>query len=127
MMLTSCQHFIEMTISRSSFFEILMTSASCLPCTISTVSFSQNVVIPTSSRTFKHITMFRYSSRLLSSVGSTSTLAPLPIAYHIVKRPLPYTVGLQLQNDIIDARLEAKGRNPESSVARQDVMLLLGE
>lgn len=53
--------------------------------------------------------------------------APRPIAYHYFPRPLPYEIGLKLQNDIIDRRLEAKAKDPESDVARQDIVLLLGE
>lgn len=52
---------------------------------------------------------------------------PLPIAYHVLQRPLPYQVGLQLQNAIIQARLQAKKENPSSDLALQDVILLLGQ
>ncbi|KAK4684075.1 hypothetical protein P7C73_g6130, partial [Tremellales sp. Uapishka_1] len=52
----------------------------------------------------------------LSPVGTTNTL--LPIRYHIFRTPLPYSVGLNLQNDIIDLRLKAR----EGS---SDILLLL--
>lgn len=49
-----------------------------------------------------------------------------PIAYHILRKPVPYQVGLDLQNAIIEARLKAKKADPTSPLALQDVVLLLG-
>ncbi|TYJ53146.1 lipoyl(octanoyl) transferase [Cryptococcus floricola] len=70
------------------------------------------------------------SSALLSTTScSTSSAKPAPslpaIRYHIFKEPLPYPVGLKLQNDIIDVRLEAKKKDPVGSKGLGDVLLLL--
>ncbi|WVQ79679.1 lipoyl(octanoyl) transferase [Cryptococcus sp. DSM 104549] len=77
------------------------------------------------------------SSRSLSLLGpatpscSTSTAAASasaklpPIRYHVFKEPLPYPVGLKLQTDIIDRRLEAKKNDPVGSRGLGDVLLLL--
>lgn len=46
--------------------------------------------------------------------------------HHVFSTPLPYLVGLKLQNDIIDMRLAAKAKDAMDPVARQDVLLLLG-
>jgi hypothetical protein len=51
---------------------------------------------------------------------------PLPIAYHILRKPLPYQAGLDLQNAIVQARLQARRDDPTSDMALQDVILLLG-
>ena len=56
-----------------------------------------------------------------------STLARLPIAYHVFQRPLPYDRTLELQDKIVEARLLAKKTDPTSELARRDVVLLLGE
>ncbi|WVR09400.1 lipoyl(octanoyl) transferase [Kwoniella sp. DSM 27419] len=48
-----------------------------------------------------------------------------PLRYHILQEPLPYPVGLKLQNDIIDARLAAKARDPVGSKGHGDVVLML--
>lgn len=59
-----------------------------------------------------------------SSVSASSSLPPL--RYHVFKEPLPYPVGLKLQNDIIDRRLMAKSKDPIGSKGLGDVVLLLG-
>lgn len=62
-----------------------------------------------------------------TSCAPKSTPEGLPaVRHHVFKTPLPYLVGLKLQNDIIDLRLAAKAHNPMDAVARQDVLLLLG-
>jgi hypothetical protein len=66
------------------------------------------------------------------SACSAATRVPLskntlPVAYHILRRPIPYQVGLDLQNAIVQTRLRAKRVNPESDIALQDVVLLLGK
>lgn len=70
------------------------------------------------------------SARRFNACSGAASTAPvpseLPVAVHHFRRPLPYPVGLQLQNDIIDLRLAEKARDLESTVARQDVMLMLG-
>ncbi|AFR96698.1 lipoyl(octanoyl) transferase [Cryptococcus neoformans C23] len=58
-----------------------------------------------------------------SSVSASSSLPPL--RYHVFKEPLPYPVGLKLQNDIIDRRLMAKSKDPIGSKGLGDVVLLL--
>ncbi|WVO21376.1 lipoyl(octanoyl) transferase [Cryptococcus decagattii] len=58
-----------------------------------------------------------------SSISASSSLPPL--RYHIFKEPLPYPVGLKLQNDIIDRRLVAKSKDPIGSTGLGDVVLLL--
>ncbi|KGB76301.2 lipoyl(octanoyl) transferase [Cryptococcus deuterogattii R265] len=58
-----------------------------------------------------------------SSVSASSSLPPL--RYHIFKEPLPYPVGLKLQNDIIDRRLAAKSKDLIGSKGLGDVVLLL--
>lgn len=50
-----------------------------------------------------------------------------PVAYRFLREPLPYDVGLRLQDRIVQHRLAARARDPESLEAKQDVMLLLGE
>ncbi|WVO14543.1 lipoyl(octanoyl) transferase [Cryptococcus depauperatus] len=76
--------------------------------------------------------LFSTSSRLFalkspalcsSSTNAAPTLSS--IRYHIFKEPLPYPVGLKLQNDIIDARIEAKLKDPIGSRGIGDVILLL--
>ncbi|KAL7416614.1 hypothetical protein BDY24DRAFT_347467 [Mrakia frigida] len=49
----------------------------------------------------------------------------LPIAYHVFKRPLAYHRTLQLQDKIVELRLNAKKEDPTSELARRDVVLLL--
>ena len=51
----------------------------------------------------------------------------LPIAYHVFSRPLGYRRTLQLQDKIVELRLQAKKEDPTSELARRDVVLLLGE
>ncbi|WRT68635.1 lipoyl(octanoyl) transferase [Kwoniella shivajii] len=58
------------------------------------------------------------------SSSSTSSSFP-PLRYHIFNEPLPYPVGLKLQNDIIDVRLKAKKEDPVGSRGTGDVVLLL--
>ncbi|WVF67589.1 lipoyl(octanoyl) transferase [Kwoniella sp. CBS 6097] len=71
------------------------------------------------------------SSSSSSSASSTpcydpsSTPSLPPLRYHIFREPLPYPLGLKLQNDIIDVRLEAKKRDPVGSRGKGDVVLLL--
>ena len=57
----------------------------------------------------------------------TSTPARLPLAYHVFTRPLPYHRTLELQDRIVEARLQAKKVDPTSELARTDVVLMLGE
>ncbi len=67
--------------------------------------------------------------------GSPSQPKLLPVAYHLFPIPLPYDIGLKLQQDILDVRLADKaryltlvseGKSPERiGPAFQDVMLLL--
>jgi len=79
--------------------------------------------------------MLESSSRLLHSSQSVlATLNPSsssrstaklpPVRYHIFRTPLPYPIGLKLQNDIIESRLAA--REKDASRGKQDVLLLLG-
>ncbi|OCF32662.1 lipoyl(octanoyl) transferase [Kwoniella heveanensis CBS 569] len=75
------------------------------------------------------------SSSASASSASTSSSTPCydpsltaalpPLRYHIFREPLPYPLGLKLQNDIIDVRLEAKKRDPVGSRGKGDVVLLL--
>lgn len=61
------------------------------------------------------------------AINSTSQAASrlLPIKYHVFRNPLPYPLGLILQNDIIDRRLERKAQDP--SRPSQDIILFLGQ
>ncbi|WWC71330.1 lipoyl(octanoyl) transferase [Kwoniella pini CBS 10737] len=61
----------------------------------------------------------------LSSSSCTKPLSLPPLRYHILKEPLPYPVGLKLQNDIINTRLKAKSKDPIGSKGRGDVILML--
>lgn len=59
---------------------------------------------------------------------ATQATADQPaVAYRFLREPLPYNIGLQLQDKIVQHRLAARTRDPDSIEARQDVMLLLGE
>ena len=58
---------------------------------------------------------------------SGTTLARLPIAYHVFNRPLAYHATLALQDKIVEARLAARKADPTSELARRDIVLLLGE
>lgn len=81
---------------------------------------SQMTVIPTR--------LLSTSTSALSSLASaagTSTRSLPPIQYHIFAEPLPYPIGLRLQNEIIDRRLAARANDPKKG--RQDILLLLGE
>ncbi|KAL7420635.1 hypothetical protein Q5752_004586 [Cryptotrichosporon argae] len=46
-----------------------------------------------------------------------------PVRVHFLREPIPYPIGLKLQNDIIDARLAARARDPARG--KSDVLLLL--
>ncbi|WVW85361.1 lipoyl(octanoyl) transferase [Kwoniella bestiolae CBS 10118] len=59
-----------------------------------------------------------------SSCATPSSSLP-PLRYHIFRAPLPYPVGLKLQNDIIDVRLKAKRDDPVGSRGKGDVVLML--
>ncbi|KAK8854581.1 lipoyl(octanoyl) transferase [Kwoniella newhampshirensis] len=80
------------------------------------------------------------SSTASSSSPSSSLLSPAcavpsssasrgiklpPLRYHVFKEPIPYPVGLKLQNDIIDRRLAAKTKDPVGSRGVGDLVLLL--
>lgn len=68
-------------------------------------------------------------ARSLLATSCAPKMAPegLPaVRHHVFRTPLPYLVGLKLQNDIIDMRLAAKAKDAMDPVARQDVLLLLG-
>lgn len=48
------------------------------------------------------------------------------IAYHAFSSPLPYNQTLALQDELVRLRLEARKRDPASSLAKTDLLLLLG-
>jgi hypothetical protein len=56
-----------------------------------------------------------------------------PIAYHFLNTPIPYDIGLQLQEDIVDARTEWRSRRKAvagtemTQDGQGDVVLLLGK
>ena len=79
------------------------------------------------SKQFAFPTAIAALSSCSASSKSLPSRNPLPIAYHVLQRPLPYQVGLELQNAIIQARLQAKKEDPSSDLALQDVILLLGK
>ncbi|WWC63557.1 lipoyl(octanoyl) transferase [Kwoniella dejecticola CBS 10117] len=75
-----------------------------------------------------HQTPFRQvslSSASCSSPASSSKSILPPLRYHIFSEPLPYLVGLKLQNDIISTRLKAKAKDPVGSRGKGDVILML--
>ena len=66
--------------------------------------------------------LFRHSTKVLEAC-TTGPKSRLPrIRYHIFEQPLPYTIGLKLQNDIIEKRLRWK----EAGGGKDDIVLLLG-
>lgn len=67
----------------------------------------------------------RFASSSAGPSCSTKRTVHLPPArYHIFKEPLPYTIGLKLQNDIIDKRLKLKADGKRGD---QDIILFLGK
>ncbi|WWC90463.1 lipoyl(octanoyl) transferase [Kwoniella dendrophila CBS 6074] len=65
------------------------------------------------------------SSATCSTTNSSASSSLPPLKYHIFKEPLPYPVGLKLQNDIINVRLKAKKDDPVGSRGEGDVVLML--
>ncbi|KAJ9103752.1 hypothetical protein QFC21_002212 [Naganishia friedmannii] len=72
----------------------------------------------------------RYSSCSRPSVSLSPEQQP-PIAYHFLNTPIPYDIGLQLQEDIVDARTEWRSRRKAAANTEApqdgegDVVLLL--
>lgn len=81
---------------------------------------------------FRCQSIARYSSCSQSNISSLSPEQQPPIAYHFLNTPIPYDIGLQLQEDIVNARTE--WRSSRKAVAgtttlqdgEGDVVLLLG-
>ncbi|WWD19284.1 lipoyl(octanoyl) transferase [Kwoniella shandongensis] len=78
-----------------------------------------------SSRSLSLLGPIPSSSSSCSNPSKSASVKLAPLRYHIFKEPLPYPVGLKLQNDIIDKRLEAKAKDPMGSRGIGDVVLLL--
>lgn len=68
----------------------------------------------------------RYSS---CAASVRSQLEKSPIAYHFLRTPIPYDIGLQLQENIVDTRASWRKAGKETGVTDDvgDVVLLLGE
>ncbi|WVQ95165.1 lipoyl(octanoyl) transferase [Kwoniella sp. CBS 9459] len=80
---------------------------------------------PASSSSSSSSASISASSSTTSCYDSSSTPSLPAMRYHIFREPLPYPLGLKLQNDIIDVRLEAKKKDPVGSRGKGDVVLLL--
>lgn len=78
----------------------------------------------------------RLSLRLLNGAACGNLLRPAadspaakaaqslpPILYHLFRAPLPYPIGLKLQNSIIDRRLARAG--PKKETVTRDIILFL--
>lgn len=68
----------------------------------------------------------RYSS---CAAPIRSQLERPPIAYHYLRTPIPYDIGLQLQENIVDTRARWRKAGTYTGAADDvgDVVLLLGE
>jgi len=58
-----------------------------------------------------------------SSKSSAAAASLPPIRYHVFRNPLPYPIGLRVQNELIEYRLARKAEGG----GKNDIVLLLGK
>lgn len=68
----------------------------------------------------------RRATASTTALSSQSKSLP-PVRYHIFKTPVPYSIGLNLQNRIIDRRLASRETEKDKDKGEQDILLLLGQ
>lgn len=81
---------------------------------------------PTTTRLFSALAPV-YNAASTSCAGSSKSSAVAaslpPVRYHIFRNPVPYPIGLRVQNELIEYRLGRKAHGG----GRNDIVLLLGE